>query len=119
MKTILVIDDEPSILELFKNYLESEDVAVVTAENGKLAESMLERYSPDLIITDLLMPEKDGIETVRHIKLQYPEIKIITMSGAGNELFLDASEMLGADLAITKPIDFTQLKTQLADLLPT
>ena len=116
MRTILVIDDEPAILDLFVANLQYQDVTVITAGNGKIAESMLDVHSPDLIITDLIMPEKEGIETVREVKSQHPHIKIITMSGAVNSSYLEVSKMLGADLTITKPIDFPTLKAEV-DLL--
>ena len=117
MRTILVIDDEPAILELFVSYLENDDTRVLTASNGRVAEEMLEKFPPDVIITDLLMPDKEGLETIREVKAQYPDIKIITMSGMGNEVYLKTSKMLGADIAITKPVDFTRLRSQLETML--
>ena len=117
MRTILVIDDEPAILDLFVANLEQQDLRVMTAENGLVAESMVNDHLPDLIITDLIMPEKEGIETVRQVKIQYPSIKIIAMSGMGNNVYLEASKLLGADMTITKPVNFSELKTEMETLL--
>ena len=90
---------------------------VHTAENGRKAEAVLAEHKPDLIITDIIMPDREGIETIQHVREDFPDMKIITMSGMNNALYLEASKMLGADLSITKPIDFPALKIKVLGLL--
>lgn len=92
-------------------------MTVHTAENGRRAEAVMAEHEPDLIITDIIMPDREGIETIQHIRESFPEMKIITMSGMNNELYLQASKLLGADLSVTKPINFPALKSQVIELL--
>ncbi|MBL4680383.1 MAG: response regulator [Pseudomonadales bacterium] len=117
MKKILVIDDESQILDLFVDFFDDTDIEVLTALDGNIAESLVESHHPDLVITDMLMPNKEGIEIVQQIRESHPNIKIIAMSGMGNSLYLETSKLLGAELTITKPINFTDLKAKVQEML--
>lgn len=117
MKKILVIDDESQILGLFVDFFSDADIEVLTALDGNIAESLVESHHPDIIITDMLMPNKEGIEIVQQIRETHPNIKIIAMSGMGNSLYLETSKLLGAELTITKPINFTDLKVKVKEML--
>ena len=78
---ILVVDDEPSIREALAMLLVSVGYDVAMAENGACAVSQLNRTIPDLIVTDLNMPQMSGIELISHVRSRYPSISIVAMSG--------------------------------------
>ncbi|MBN2161922.1 MAG: response regulator [Pontiellaceae bacterium] len=81
MAKILIIDDDDKIRMLMVRYLERLHYTVAEAENGKHGMIMLETFGPDLIITDILMPEMDGLEILMALRRQYPNIPVIAMSG--------------------------------------
>ena len=78
---ILVVDDEPSVRETLGRLLLSVGYEVAMAENGVSAVSQLNRMLPDLIVTDLNMPQMSGIELISHVRSRYPSISIVAMSG--------------------------------------
>src|SRR5664279_1297213 len=78
---ILVVDDEPSVRECLGMLLASVGYNVETAENGVNAVSQLNRTVPDLILTDLNMPQMSGMELISHVRSRYPAIAIVAMSG--------------------------------------
>jgi DNA-binding NarL/FixJ family response regulator len=82
---------------------------VSVASNGEKAVSLCRRKAVDLVITDLMMPEREGIETIRYFMKEIPHIKIIAMSGAMDPLFLRAAEMLGAQSVLQKPFKIGEL----------
>jgi len=107
MARILVIDDNADVRAVVADILVSAGHEVEVAEDGG-GGIAIQRESPvDLVITDILMPEKEGIETIRDLKEEYPELKIIAMSGAGARLkgtsHLSAAKELGAHAVLRKP----------------
>ena len=104
---ILVLDDENEILEMITKMLNEEGYDVITAVNGIEGLKLLNRESNiDLVISDIIMPEKEGIETMREIKRDFPYIKILAISGGGGggaQDYLNLAKGLGADLALKKP----------------
>ena len=83
MPRILIIDDERQIRELLRDILEDAGYDVAEAADGQEAIKIQRGEPADLIITDLIMPEKEGIETIRELKQSYPDVRIIAMSGGG------------------------------------
>ena len=79
MAKILVIDDEPSILLMIKKMLEKSGHEVDMALNGREGMELFEKNIPDLLITDIIMPEKEGLETIIELRKKYPELKIMTI----------------------------------------
>ncbi len=107
MKHILVVDDEPQIRLMLKKLLESEGYKVTEAPDGKKAIQCYREDLPDLIITDLLMPEKEGLETMAELLKENPGLKIIAMSGGGRNKpvgYLHTAKLLGAAETFEKPI---------------
>ncbi|TAL61068.1 MAG: response regulator [Bacteroidetes bacterium] len=107
MAKILVFDDEPSILLMIKKMLEKAGHEVDLALNGREGMELIEKNRPDLLITDILMPEKEGLETIIELRKKYPELKIIAISGGGRigpEGYLPSAKLLGADLVFQKPL---------------
>jgi DNA-binding response OmpR family regulator len=119
MAKILVMDDEPSILLMIKKMLEKEGHQVDLALNGKQGMDLFEMNRPDLVITDIIMPEKEGLETILELRKKYPELKIIAISGGGRigpEGYLPSAKYLGADMVFQKPLvqkEFIQAVTVL------
>ena len=108
MHKILVIDDNVVVRNTIIQMLESEGYAVVSAEDGRRGLSVFRSERPDLVITDIIMPEKEGIETIRDIRSEAPDTKIIAISGGGrmgNTDFLKIARQLGASDVIAKPLD--------------
>ena len=107
MAKILVFDDEPSILHMIKKMLEKEGHEVDIAINGREGMELFEKNKPDLLITDILMPEKEGLETIIELRRKYPELKIIAISGGGRigpEGYLPSAKFFGADMVFQKPL---------------
>ncbi len=101
---ILVVDDEESIRNLLRQVLESAGYRVQEAVNGIEAIEMYKREPADLVIMDILMPEKEGIETIIELRQTYHNIKIIAISGSGEESpYLMMAKHLGADCILDKP----------------
>ncbi len=121
MARILVVDDEVELRTLLRKVLTRRGHDVIEAENGSMAISMVEQGEKlDLIITDIFMPDTDGIEVLRHLRAKFPELKIVVMSGGGNRVsrgYLPAATALGANHVIEKPFDPSSVGDQIEDLL--
>lgn len=120
MARILVIDDEPQVRTMLRELLEDESYEVVDASNGKEGLALYRKESIDLVITDLIMPEKEGIETIRELRKISPEVKIIAISGGSRLLsneFLTVAKALGAQRILKKPIAFDELRKAIEELL--
>ena len=108
MFKIYVFDDEPAILLMIKKMLEKAGYEVDIALNGKDGMELFKKSIPDLLITDIIMPEKEGLETIFELRRKYPELKIIAISGGGRispDGYLPGAKLLGADLVFQKPLD--------------
>jgi CheY-like chemotaxis protein len=112
MARILVIDDELVIRQALAIMLANVGHKVETAENGRAGLDLLERESFDLVLTDILMPEMDGVEAMRKLRALPSPPKIVAMSGGvqlTREDFPRAAELLGADAALSKPFRAREL----------
>lgn len=117
---ILVIDDDEQMRVLLQQAMQWAGFEVVAAENGRQGQQLFEEQPADLIITDLIMPEQEGLETIRILKQGYPAVKIIAISGGGRigpEAYLPAAIELGADRIFTKPFDVKELISAVQELL--
>lgn len=116
---ILVIDDEADLRATFQERLTLEGYQVWTASNGRKGLQVYQDHSFDLVITDVLMPELDGLEVVRTLRRFNPTIPIIVMSGGGNRNldFLVEAEEFGATRTISKPFRHDELIAMIHDLL--
>jgi len=120
MKRILVIDDDAWLRSMLKQLLENNGYEVLLAENGKIGIKLFYEKGADLIITDLIMPEKEGLETISELHQNFPGLKIIAISGGGRigpEDYLKLSESLGADRALKKPFNNKELLSIVSELL--
>jgi len=106
MAKVLVIDDDAAMRRLVVRALSAKGHEVAEAENGLDGLEAMERGKPAVMITDILMPKTEGIETISKAKERFPETKIIAISGGGmsrNLMFLDVARALGVDATLAKP----------------
>ncbi|RMH02977.1 MAG: response regulator [Nitrospirae bacterium] len=112
MATILVIEDDDQTRHLIREILEQAHHTVIEAKNGDEGIKRFHRAPTDLIITDILMPEKEGLETIRELRREYPGINIIAISGGTERAhlnILDIARKLGATQTILKPFSMHTL----------
>jgi CheY-like chemotaxis protein len=121
MARILLIDDQEHIRNIIKQILLIDGYEVDTAENGKAGLKMVQLHCYDLVITDIFMPEQDGLEVIMELRQQFPDIRIIVMTGGGAKLdiahLLKMSKYMGADRLFPKPIDFVKLRAAVKEVL--
>ena len=117
---ILVVEDEKIVREAIRQILESEGYCVFEAPHGAIAMRLLQEHPIDLVITDLLMPEQEGLETILQIRQLRPELKIIAISGGGRyglTHLLDVAKRFGVDRTFAKPLDRQKLLAAVRELL--
>ncbi|WP_432734660.1 response regulator [Maridesulfovibrio sp. FT414] len=110
MKTILIVDDDPKMLDLLKHYLRKEQFNILSAQDGEEGMQLLKSNPVDLFIIDIFMPNMDGIQTILEVKQKNPSSKILVISGGGEYTgleYLKQAKALGAGEALVKP--FTQI----------
>lgn len=120
MASILVIEDNEKTRQLLHQVLEHEGYEVLEASNGEEGLDLQRKTPADLIITDIIMSKKEGIETIVDLKIEFPNIKIIAMSGGGRvgpDNYLDLAASFGAERTFTKPFKFSELLTAIEELL--
>ena len=121
MANILVVDDEAPVRNLLSDVLEKEGYSVFTAETGVEASTIYDSNDIDLVITDLVMPEKGGIDLIMELKKKDPNIKVIAISGGGGITgrfdYLPIAKLVGATEIIAKPFQVTEIRAQVAKML--
>ena len=114
---ILVVDDDKNVRTIICRILKDAGYNISIAVNGNEALNLLNIISDiEIVITDIMMPEKDGLETIREIKQDYPKIKILAISGGGKiyaQNYLNIALKMGADSILNKPF----LKQELLDAI--
>jgi DNA-binding NtrC family response regulator len=118
--TVLLIEDDHDVLETLANVLELEGYVPLLAVNGRDGMALFETRHPALVITDLLMPEQEGLETIIAMRRLRPDAKIIAISGGGllkNMDFLDMAAKLGATAVMPKPFEPEELVETVERLL--
>ena len=117
---VLIIEDDEQMRDLLYKAMQWAGFEVSAAENGRQGQQLFEELSADLIITDLIMPEQEGLETIRILKQNDPTVKIIAISGGGRigpEAYLPAAKELGADRVFSKPFNIKELLSSVEELL--
>ncbi len=120
MARILVIDDDDLVLEMLYESLTREGYDVLQASNGEQGLRLYREEPVDLIITDLIMPEKEGIETIIELRKDFPDMKIIAISGGGyigTKDYFQMAKILGVQRTFTKPVAIKQLLDAVRELL--
>jgi CheY-like chemotaxis protein len=117
---LLVVDDNEDMRQTMKRLLERLGYEVEIAANGARALEMQPRVAADVLITDIFMPDTDGLETINQFKASFPQVKIIAMSGGGASIreadYLSTASVVGADAVLRKPFSKESLLEALQGL---
>ncbi|MCP3890144.1 MAG: response regulator [Desulfobulbaceae bacterium] len=119
-KQILIIDDEPTALKVLRKILELEGYEVLEAANGEEGVELFHQNPCDLVITDMVMPIKDGLQTILDLREEIPDLPIIAVSGGGNiskERYLAVAGYLEDVITIAKPFSVVTITGAVKDLL--
>jgi DNA-binding response OmpR family regulator len=115
---ILVIEDDDLERDMFREILEKAGYEVDVASNGREGLSIFRDEPADVVVTDIMMPEKDGIELIRELRQEYPETRIIAITGVrGQYNRLPAASNLGANHTLMKPFRTQELLEKVGELL--
>ncbi len=117
MSKVLIIDNDPLLCDTLRMAAEGAGHTVKLAPNGREGIEIFETFGPDVVVTDILMPEKEGMETIVELRRLNPEVPIIAMSGAapaGNISFLRIAQKLGANKTLSKPFAMTDFTAAIA-----
>ena len=118
---VLVVDDEPSVRATLSLCLRAAGYETICAEDGCAAQQLINDFNPSAIITDIFMPEKEGIETIQDLRREFPETKIIAMTGRESltdyDVFQVAREV-GAVKTLKKPFKLDDLVAVVKELSP-
>jgi YesN/AraC family two-component response regulator len=120
MKRLMIIDDDYFVRDMLERLIRKAGFDVEIAEHGVEALKMHRRNPVDLVITDILMPEKEGLETITEFRRSSPGVKVIAISGGGRigpANYLKMAKLLGADRTFAKPVDTSQLLSAVEELL--
>lgn len=118
-RRILVVDDDAQIREMLRRKLDQCGYDVGVASNGVEAIETLEKDRYDLVIADILMPEKDGLEVIMFLQREQPHVKCVAISAPSNRVFLQSAELLGATSVLEKPFELKEVADLVARLLST
>lgn len=121
MSAILVVEDDKPLRDLLASLLGERGYDVETAEEGSAALEMMAQKRFDIVISDIIMPGKEGIETIREIRSLHPDVQIIAMSAGGsmgNATVLEHARMIGAHESIRKPVDLKAFVTTVERMSP-
>jgi DNA-binding NtrC family response regulator len=117
---ILIADDEEGLRDIFAESLKLSGYRVSVAENGAAALRVLGAEAVDLLLTDILMPDVDGIELIMQVRRSHPELKVIAMSGGGRtaaEVLINIARRLGVHATLEKPFDLATLLEKIESLV--
>lgn len=120
MSRIMIIDDDDQVREMVRRLLEYAGYEVMEAADGDVGMAMLEKESADLVITDILMPNKEGLETIMGLRRSRPNLPIIAISGggwSGSHGYLSTADKLGATRTLSKPFTSQEMIDTVAEVL--
>lgn len=120
MASVLVIDDEEGIRRLLRRVLEKEGYEVLDAADGKEGINLFRANPTDLVITDIIMPNQEGMETIQELKKEFPQVIIIAISGGGSAkegFYLHLAKKFGATRVYDKPIMMEEFMKEIKELL--
>lgn len=120
MPGILIVEDEKEVREMLRLSLARKRYTILEAENGKDAIAHFKPAITDLVVTDLIMPEEDGLKVIMKLREIKPSVKIIAISGggkAGPASYLNLAKALGADAYYSKPFSLNDLMSKIEELL--
>ncbi|HTH48618.1 MAG TPA: response regulator [Candidatus Limnocylindria bacterium] len=118
---LLLVDDDPDFRDALGKQLVHAGYRVGQAADGELAIEWLKQQTPDLVILDIVMPNKEGLETILALRRSHPRLPVIAISGGGRidaHDYLHLAENLGAVAVLAKPFPFAELQAQITKALP-
>ncbi len=114
---ILVVDDEPQIRSMLRDTLTRAGFEVSEASDGKEAIETLRKNAFDVVIADILMPEKDGLEVIMYLQRESPLTKCVAISSPSNRVFLQSAQLLGATRVVEKPFTAAEIEAAVREIL--
>lgn len=120
MPSLLIIDDDNSLRDALRRTLHKEGYTIMEADEGRQALKQLERSQVDLVLLDIFMPGKEGLETLAELRRSYQGVKVIAMSGGGmkgHRDILEVARLMGASRILTKPFTREALMEAVEQLL--
>jgi DNA-binding response OmpR family regulator len=120
MARILLMDDDVQVTRALTTALEKDGHEVISATNGRRGIELLRRHTVDVVVTDIVMPDQEGLETITEIRRVWPSLPVIAMSGGGAGHageYLEMALMLGAKQALEKPFPMAALLAAVRDAL--
>ena len=120
MANILIIDDDQSVRSMLRQTLSHFGHVVIEACNGNEGLALFAQIDPDLVITDIVIPEKEGLEVLMALRTKQPPVRIIAISGGGRQNsanYLRIAKLMGATKVLAKPFSNTVLMTAIDELL--
>ena len=102
MKKILLVEDDPFLVDIYTTKLREEDFEVVVADDGDKALELVEKEKPDLVLLDIVLPNKDGWEILKEVKTKNKKIKVIILSNLGQKEEVEKGMRLGAEKYLIK-----------------
>ncbi|MBI4431811.1 MAG: response regulator [Candidatus Omnitrophica bacterium] len=115
MPKIMVVDDELEICAFLRSFFEERLYEVVTATSGEEALRKIEKERPQVVLLDIKMPGKDGIDVLRELKQKFPKVKVIMVTAVETSDKIEQAIKLGADNYITKPLSLEYLEMDVKD----
>lgn len=113
MKRILIIDDDPRMLQLLGEAFSGSGYHVELAADGEVGLALFRAEPPDVVVTDILMPNREGLETIVALRKLQADVKVVAISGGGNigpSNFLRLATHLGADAVLAKPFRLSEIR---------
>ncbi len=117
MATLVIVDDEPGIVEEVKDFFEEEGHRVFTADSGEDGIRLIGQVKPDLLMLDVKLPDISGLRVLEATKKVSPKTKIIVITGYVDQNLIDEAEKIGRDAFLQKPFNFEVLKEEVDRLL--
>lgn len=115
---IVIIDDDRLVRDTLLNYLDDEDCEALVAADGIEGMRLINQHEPDIVVTDILMPNKEGMEIITELRKLHPEVRIVAISGqnwSGFSSYLDMASRLGAHAILPKPFTRKEFVDALAN----
>jgi DNA-binding response OmpR family regulator len=115
---VLIVDDEPNIVLSLEFLMKQQGYEARVARDGDEALAEVERFRPDLVLLDVMLPRRDGFEVCQRLRADgWSELKILMLTAKGRDVEIEKGLALGADGYVTKPFSTAELVTRIADML--
>ncbi len=114
---ILIVDDEEQIRRVLRRKLEQCGYEVDEASDGNVAIRKASEQHYDLVIADIIMPERDGLEVIMHLRRHQADVKVIAVSAPSNHLYLDSAKAFGASRTFSKPFELAEIERAVHEIL--